>query len=153
MGGVGRSRGLGLLGVGTLGAMALVAGCWRGPMTVPTFPVTGKVLVGEEPASGAFVVFHPVAVDDDSFERPRAQVRADGSFVVTTFFDGDGAPAGQYAVTVEWRKLIRAGGDAVAGPNVVPDSYGRPDSTPLKVTVAEQANSLPDFRIEARRRR
>ena len=105
----------------------------RRPSSIPTFPVTGKVLVGQEPASGAFVVFHPIAGEKSTFDRPRAQVRPDGSFEVTTFLDGDGAPAGKYAVTVEWRKLIRAGGEAVAGPNVVPDPYGNPTSTPLKV--------------------
>jgi hypothetical protein len=60
----------------------------------------------------------------------------------------DGAPAGEYAVTDEWWKLVQAGGEAVPGPNVIPAPFARPDSSPLKVTIAEGENTLPAFRID-----
>ena len=50
-------------------------------------------------------------------------------------------------MTVQWRPIIQAGGEAVAGPNALPESYARPETTPLRVTVAEGENELPPFRI------
>ncbi|QDV39436.1 hypothetical protein [Tautonia plasticadhaerens] len=130
-----------------------VAGCSSGDGEA-TYPVSGRVVVGGEPAAGAFLVFHPTSGSVPAEAgRPAAQVRSDGSFDLTTFDESDGAPAGDYAVTVEWRKLIHNGAEAVAGPNVVPAEYGRPESTPLKVTVVEGENPPAEFQIDVTRRR
>jgi hypothetical protein len=117
-------------------------------------PAQGKVdVLGEVPA-GAFLVFHPVgptpvAKTPGSQEplKPSAQVKEDGSFALSTYESGDGAPAGDYAVTVEWYRLIREGNDAKAGPNVVPARYARPETTPLKVTITEGAAQLPPLSV------
>src|SRR5262245_26228369 len=85
-------------GVVAVGCLAL-AGCGAdGP---PLHPVTGKVLVDGKPAEHATVTFHPAGGGADA-PKPRATVKADGSFALTTHTTGDGAPAGEYAVTVEW---------------------------------------------------
>lgn len=127
-------------------------GCSRGD-GFKTYPVTGRVIVNGEPASGAFLVFHPVAAATGIGNKPTAQVKPDGTFELTTVEGGDGAPSGDYAVTLEWRKLIQAGGEPVPGPNIVPQDYSLPQTTPLKVTVKEDANQLEPFRIDASRRR
>lgn len=150
--GNGRRVALGALALALAAGLGLV-GCSSGEDRTPTYPVSGRVFVDDEPAAGAFVVFHPVGPASADTGRPTAQVRPDGSFVLTTFDEADGAPAGPYAVTVEWRKLIQKGGEAQAGPNVVPAEYSRPASTPLQVSVAEVPNTLEDFRIETRRKR
>ena len=50
--------------------------------------------------------------------------------------------------TLEWRKLVTTKeGDAEPGPNVIPDRYGKPETTPLKVTVNEGQTDLPPFQI------
>lgn len=142
-------------------ALALgTIGCSGGEGHPPTYPVKGRVEVGGEPAAGAFVVFHRAGGDAqakagegaDALERPTAQVKADGSFVVTTYEEADGAPAGDYSVTVEWRKLIKKGTEALAGPNVVPKNYGSADTTPLKVTVKPGENDEAVFQIDTRKR-
>jgi hypothetical protein len=100
------------------------------------------------------VVFHPVAAPlTEGAGNPSAQVLRDGSFALTTFDEADGAPAGDYAVTVQWRKLIRNGAEALPGPDIVPPDYARPETTPLKATVVEGENPSTEFRIEAARRR
>ncbi|QDV39143.1 hypothetical protein [Tautonia plasticadhaerens] len=141
-----------LLAPVALAALGL-AGCSSGDR-VATYPVAGRVVVGGEPAAGAFVVFHPVAAPvAEGAGNPSAQVRRDGSFALTTFDEADGAPAGDYAVTVQWRKLIRNGADALPGPDIVPPDYARPETTPLKAIVVEGENPSAEFRIEAARRR
>jgi hypothetical protein len=137
-----------LLGMG-LG----VAGCSAGsPLAV--YPVSGKVSLDGEPASGALVVFHAKAPvkKGDTVIRPSAQVQPDGTFQLTSLSSGDGAPAGDYAVTVQWNRLVKQGGDVVAGPNVVPREYTNPETTPLKVTVSTSPIELEPFQLARKKK-
>src|SRR5215472_1146311 len=72
----------------------------------PCYPVRGEVFVGKgkarKPAAGAVVVFHPTASAAGDVPRPTAHVGEDGTFELTTYVKGDGAPAGEYAITIEW---------------------------------------------------
>jgi hypothetical protein len=83
--------------------LSLVAlnGC--GDDGLATYSVTGSVKVDSKPAEGAMVIFCPV---DGSGElsklRPFAHSGPDGTFEVTTFDPGDGAPAGSYKVIIQW---------------------------------------------------
>ena len=86
----------------------ITAGCSSsgsdGPphVVVPVFPVDGKVVLGDKPAHKALVTFHasnPVA----GVPLPQAVVRDDGTFSLTTYETGDGAPAGNYVVTISLR--------------------------------------------------
>jgi hypothetical protein len=155
-----RSRGIWALGLGV--ACFLGAGCSGGDRT-PVYPVQGQVKFKGEPASGAFLVFHPVdapaaqAAPEAGAEgapaepiRPRATVLPDGSFTLTTFDGGDGAPAGEYAVTLQWYKTVIRDKAPEAGPNVIPASYGKPDTTPLKITIKPETNALEPWDIVTR---
>ena len=74
------------------------AGCSRsGPAL---YPVRGKVLFEGQPARGATLVLHPLGNSGANAIEPRAFVDRDGGFEVFTYAAGDGAPAGEYAVTV-----------------------------------------------------
>ncbi len=140
---------------GIAGAIAMAVGAWGCSeggdpgLKVPVFPVKGKVTFEGEPASGAFVTFHPKTPPKpgETPTSPRATVQPDGAFALTTATEGDGAPAGEYAVTVQWMKPIKQGKDAVPGPNVVPKSYAEPSTTPLTATVRESDNALEPFAI------
>jgi hypothetical protein len=136
------------LGLGALTILSTAAGC--GGQTsnrIAVHPVEGKVEVSGEPAAGAFLVFHPTSAQPD-LPRPTAKVERDGSFRLTTFESADGAPAGEYAVTIEWRKLVKdVGGEVLAGPNVVPTAYARPDRTPWKAEISSGPNDLGTVRI------
>jgi hypothetical protein len=129
---------LGAVGIGGFG-------CSSGD-GLETYPVGGTLRVGGEPAGGAFIVFHPSA-GNTLDERPSARVEPDGTFRLSTRSEGDGAPAGDYAVTVEWWKLRFEHGEAVPGANVIPPQYATPEQSPLRATVIEGENRLDEFQI------
>src|SRR4051812_645519 len=68
----------------------------------PVSPVRGSGLGAGKPAVKALVIFHPLNDADAKAPRPTGEVAADGSFALSTHTTGDGAPAGEYAVTVLW---------------------------------------------------
>lgn len=94
-------RSVGLI-LGLCAALLLLSGC--GKRLKPAYPVSGKVFVGadKKPATGAFVVFHPVKTDDGDVVRPMAEVDDEGRFALTTRKANDGAPAGDYTITIVW---------------------------------------------------
>ncbi len=105
-------------------------------------PVTGQVTFDGRPASGAVVVFHPKGTPS-GFPAPRALVDRQGNFVLTTYRSADGAPVGEYLVTVELRPLVDKDGELVPGPNVLPPQYSAPQTSNLVARVVEGANTVP----------
>jgi hypothetical protein len=84
-------------------AVALAStGCGDDPNRQKTYKVRGHVVYKGQPASGALAIFHPKTDDSMKAVRPTATVREDGSFDLTTYKDGDGAPEGEYHVLVQW---------------------------------------------------
>ncbi len=135
-----------LLGAGCVAALGLV-GCGRGTgESVKVYPVTGKVTVDGKPAPAADIVLHPVAVAQPAVSvRPRARVDADGSFALTSFETKDGAPAGEYKVTVAWTQPVASGrkpveGDDVPRRSLLSKTYADPNTTPLRATVQPGTN-------------
>jgi hypothetical protein len=132
-----------------LGLMVLVWGAislgrGRGPERMAVHPLTGTLVFEGQPAAGAAIVLYPQ--DPSISVRPRASVKDDGSFAVTSYEPDDGAPAGDYRVTVEWRRPVagqESGGDDLPPPNVLPSVYAIPQTTPLKVSVKEGENEFP----------
>lgn len=71
------------------------------PAPVPVYPVAGKLIVSDRPAGGAKLMFHPVSKGDAPLY-PVGVTAADGTFHLTTRAPGDGAPEGEYVVTMIW---------------------------------------------------
>lgn len=132
----------------------LVVGCSKADNRKPVFPVSGKVSFNGEPMDGAMISFHPL--NDPSPRALRAQATADkaGQFSLTTYVTGDGAPAGEYAVTIYWpaRKQPRPKGtDPTAEDDDIPPDrlhrvHADPKTTKLRATVHEQSNTI-DFTL------
>ena len=61
---------------------------------------------GGQPAEGATVTFNPQGANPLKNAAPSATVKADGTFDVGLYGNGDGAPAGDYVVTVQWFKVV-----------------------------------------------
>ena len=140
----------GALGVIVLVVTATSPGCGRSsPDRVEVFPVSGKLLFEGKPAAGAWVFLHPQ--NEEIAARPKgAVVDDDGTFAVGTYELDDGAPAGNYKVTVEWRRPI--GGASTSDqdevpPNVLPSAYANPATTPVRVTVEAGENEIPPIAI------
>jgi hypothetical protein len=117
-----------------LGIVPILAftGC-GGETRVPVFPVSGKVRFKGQVPAGAQIVLHAVNSTDTSGISPSGTVKNDGSFLITAYEPGDGAPAGEYVATIQWFKYLpEAGG---AGPNVLPAKYSSAKASPIRVSV------------------
>lgn len=105
--------------------------------SLPTIPVKGKITLDGLPLANARVVFtqqtqakkgaRPLTAD--------ALTEEDGSFELTTFAAFDGAPAGEYKVTISIP-------DAKESSPKIPAKYGRPATSPLAFTVAPGPNDV-----------
>jgi hypothetical protein len=126
-----------LLGIAPAGGCSKVE-----PNRVVVHPVTGQVTFDGRAAAGAFVVFHSKSADAN-FPAPRAQVDRQGSYALTTYRSQDGAPAGEYVLTVELRPIVAANGEFEPGPNILPPRYSQPQTSKIVVRVVAGANVIP----------
>jgi hypothetical protein len=119
----------------------LALGCGQpGPVCHRT---RGQVLFRDEPVAEAQVVFHPqhpIATD----QKPVAFTDAQGRFELTTLQRNDGAPEGDYLITVELRDVRIVADEPVRdGPNLLPAKYADPKTTDLRYTVQRGENEIP----------
>lgn len=107
-----------------------------------TYAVRGKVYFDGSPTPGAQVAFYALSVADKKMVRTGdAFVEPDGTFRLSSYVANDGAPAGEYAVTVVWRQpWLDAGGKP--GPNLLPDRYSKPETTDLRAKVIDGVNEF-----------
>jgi hypothetical protein len=111
-------------------------------------PVRGKVLVDGQPPAGAVVVFHPVDQSVADTRRPVGRVEADGTFTLSTFNVGEGAPAGQYIVAISRARAPSESVTTTAKDSVqMPPKYGDVRSSPLRATVTEGTNEMPTYNL------
>jgi hypothetical protein len=117
-------------------------------------PVRGKVLQKGSPVPGATVFFHPKDGDIKSL-RPSGQTGDDGSFTLTTGVK-NGAPAGEYAVTVVWpgepkegpKKKMSTEAPEVERPDRLSGRYADPKTSGLAATVKTGKNELAPFELK-----
>ena len=110
-----------------------------------TTPISGTVIVDGAPVKDLWVTLHP---KDSSFTfRPRGQTDGKGHFQIMTYSAGDGAPEGDYDITVEWLTYIKRDSDW-GGPDKLKNQYNDPSTTPFHVTVEEEPIELPPFELQ-----
>jgi hypothetical protein len=127
---------------------ALAVGCSGDhPKFRDTYPVTGRVTHKGQPVGRAQLNFAPTDKAKDA-AHATAVTAADGTFTLNTYKQGDGAPAGEYVVTVFWPdnrpgavKTKAAAGEELA-PNRLPDKYTDPARSPLRATVKAEPNDI-----------
>ncbi len=122
--------------------LALAAGCSdNGRPRV--FPVEGQVLFNGKPPVGAQVIFHPIGKSGTDAVRPTGQVDGTGKFTLTTYSSNDGAPEGDYDVTVElW--ISKNDNPAV---NQLPARYQQTKSSGLHAKITPGENQLTAFKL------
>jgi len=138
--------GIGLLLVAAIVALSAASIHGR-PSRLAVFPAKGRVLFNGRAVPGATVVFHPKGSPDAP--HPRATVDKQGNFILTTYERGDGAPRGEYLVTVEWQQLTMQGGDAHYV-NALPAEYMSVRSTKLQTTVWEETENRVQLSLSGR---
>jgi hypothetical protein len=130
-------------GIVTLwGAVAVGCGAQNADR-LAVFPVDGQVTLDGQPLANALVILHPRDASDPRALAARGQTDASGKFKVTTYEAGDGAPPGEYAVTVAYHQPIGQGTNWEPGPNILPAKYALPETTDLSARVAAGPTTLP----------
>jgi len=128
-------------------AILALAGCSGESNRIPVHPVQGAIEFRGQPAAGALVSLHLQEGEDTSVPSPRATVGPDGKFNLTTYESADGAPAGDYVLTVQWYKPMKQGNDTVGGPNVLPAKYANAQTSDVRVTVAAGENHIQAIKL------
>jgi hypothetical protein len=124
---------------------AFLGGCGSGQK--PAVPVQGQLFYkNSQPTAGAVVVFHPIPADPSPTAiKPTGEVQVDGSFTLTTYKADDGAPAGEYAVTVFWLEKKagpKLGEDRGLAKDRLDGRYNSATTTRLKASVNASATSI-----------
>ena len=149
-----RSR-MTLLSAFTMAGLALaLVGCSKRPGDRGTlYPAEGQVFLDKEPLVGALVVLYPQGLSDAKAVASRAQTSPDGRFRVSTFGTADGAPEGEYAVTViHYPMQKQSDGGYAAGPNDLPKKYASPTTSDLRVQIGEGKSTLPAIVLQPLKR-
>jgi len=111
----------------------------------PPQPTSGQILVNGQPVKGAMIIFHHVGDWGERTIVPQAWTDEDGRFVLSTYATNDGAPAGDYQVTVKWPAYRRK----KIGPDKLGDRFAKPESSGLTARIVKGTNELPPFDLKA----
>ncbi len=129
-------------------------GCGNGePPRLAGFPVHGKLLVDGKPAVRAEVTFHSKTPLADATGRPLipyAIVGTDGMFNVMTYADGDGAPVGEYVLTVTWPRIKVEGGEEIIGADRLGDRFSNVTHPAAMFHVEARDNEIPTIELKSR---
>ncbi|MDY3557648.1 metallophosphoesterase [Gemmata sp. JC673] len=110
---------------------------------VATFPVSGKVKLDGKPLTGATITFHAFNKTTEKYS-PSCDTLSDdaGRFGMSTYTKSDGAPAGEFTVTVV--KTAKGGyyDGEIPEKSVLPEKYAVATTSPLRVTIKEGTNDV-----------
>ena len=133
--------------------LCVAIGCAKQSNRKPVYAVAGKALFKGEPLVGARIGFHPLGHSGRREMSATAQVDDDGAFALTTYEKGDGAPAGEYVVTIYWpdeRSIKENNATPEEGDGLPPDrlkrEYAVAKTTKLRATVHNKPNTI-DFNL------
>lgn len=135
-----------------LASVTALSSCQRSGET-QLFRTTGELFIDGQPAVGARLAFRPEG--DESTARwpsgyPRAVVDDAGKFVVETFEQADGCPAGDYTVLVTWPATLPGGEHDEEAETVdrLRGRYATRESSPLKAKVEAKPTELGRYELK-----
>jgi hypothetical protein len=137
-----------------LGLALALAGC-SDDGRLATYPVSGELTINGAPAKGCVVTLVPADPALNGVVLPAGTVDEAGKFELTTYETGDGAPAGDYGVSLHWQATKWAGKDPDRGvdpvvtvlPDRLMDKYASPEQSGLKAKIVAGKNALEPFRL------
>jgi hypothetical protein len=133
------------VGIAIALAALAVSGCGRGERRVPVFKTSGSVVRADgSVVPNALVVLHATGAPS-TVPKPRGTTDEQGRFQLTTYEVDDGAPEGQFTITVE--QWIRD------DPNLPPSNHlvatlAKPESSGLQATISQGANEIPPLTVQ-----
>jgi len=129
--------------------MLIFGGCGGGKPWESVHTVRGVVTHKGKPVKDAELAFFPAT--EEGFPeavRPWAKTNENGEFTVSTYNNGDGAPAGRYKVTVVHHEIVISKGAMGTKPNDLPKKYANKDTTDLTAIVERGETNLPEFELK-----
>lgn len=127
------------------GMALLLSSCGNDRKAV--YPTKGQVVdKAGKPAAGVAVILHPSADPNDTRHKPAGTTDAQGNFILTTYTENDGAPAGDYLITLEWRPIQKSP-LAPELPDRLGGKFRDPKTSPYKATVNKGQNDLPAIQL------
>jgi hypothetical protein len=128
-------------------SLILLGGCRDAPRT--THPVTGSVQIRGQAAAHADLVFYDVSGRAPGGVRPYATTDEAGRFTVSTYGMNDGAPAGEYEITVSWKGPLRGitPDQRDSLPERLPPRYLDPATSGIRMRVVRGENTLQPIEL------
>lgn len=109
-----------------------------------TYSARGIISINGLPPEGALIQLHPTGEPTDvRHSIPWALVQNDGTYTLTTYESGDGAPVGEYAVTIKWSPDVTS----PSFEDRLKNAYTNPADSEWKFTITRGKNSLPPIEI------
>jgi len=129
------------------------ASCGDGGKYPKTYPVKGKVLVDGQPVKDCKVTFHRTSGNQLSQPAtPSGLTDEKGEFQLTSYVANDGAPEGEYVVTIEWREPSGITNSEFGGPDRLGGDYASVERNKgvkeFVVQVARQSVELRPFELK-----
>jgi hypothetical protein len=124
-----------------------LAGCGGGPARMKLYPVNGQVLLNDKALADHRVVFLPVDKVKYEREHPFAITDKEGKFRLSTYEQGDGAPAGEFVVVFFPNDELDDGSDQRKRTSPLPTRYMSADKSDFRVKI-EGETSLPPFKLQ-----
>lgn len=109
---------------------------------LPVFPVTGTATYNGQPMKGASIVLIPSQPNPLLKVPPFGVVGADGSFAITSYGKGDGAPLGEYKVTFTWPDGAEEPSD------LLKDRLSNPKKPSAVINVQDGDNTLTPIELK-----
>ncbi len=140
--------------ISCVSSVLLLVGCGGSdePKQREVFPVMGIVSYKGKPMPDASVVLHPITKKEDGLPTclPRGHVSEDGKFAVSTYRQGDGAPAGTYKVSFSWQGSLKGISEEKEDRlrEKIPRKYRNPNTSGIEVTILKETNSTMEFKLK-----
>lgn len=134
--------------------LSTLSGCGKPPDDRPQaelIPFSGILNVGGKPAKGAMLTLHPAGDSKLGLVTPHGIADENGLFILTTYTNADGAPAGKYTATVSWAEVINPGAsEPEHGPEKLPRRYQNKDTSGLEVNIEPGVSEVPVLDLKTR---
>lgn len=144
----------GIIVVGLICLLTCIGCASQNDDQLAVYPATGEVSVDGKPAAGVYVVLTPAkgSEADEKGLKPTGTTDQDGLFSLSTYQQADGAPAGDYVITIQWMKEPTQVARGVMPGFSPPQDHFRgkylnPEKSAWRVTIDEGENVLEPISV------
>ncbi|MEQ1828677.1 MAG: hypothetical protein ABL921_22130 [Pirellula sp.] len=116
--------------------LSMASGCGEShPNEKQVFKIAGNVTVDGNAVGEIQVALHDAAGPDNKQPTyPQGFTNPDGTIRISTYVEGDGAPAGEYKVTFAWQEYNLMS-RSFSGPDKLNKKYSDPKTTPFTLSL------------------